>query len=61
MTATSIPSAETRPTDDRAGPRIEPTRVACPFCGRQGVTEETANLCRCGRWFAVVDGQEVAR
>lgn len=50
----NIPEAETRPTDERAGPDIEPTRVQCPYCERTGVTEMAVNMCRCGRWFEVV-------
>lgn len=28
-------------------------RVECPACHREAYTNHRANLCRCGRWFAI--------
>lgn len=58
--ASTVPAAETAPTERRAGADIDPHRVECWACRRSGVTENTVNLCRCGRWFEVLTGGDDA-
>lgn len=54
MSNSRIAEADTRLTNRREGDEIPPTRVECPACWRDGVTDKEINLCGCGRWFEVV-------
>lgn len=47
----AVPIAETAPTDRRGGDSIEPTRIECWACGREGIVDrEVARCGGCGRW-----------
>lgn len=60
MSAT-LPTADTRPTDERAGESISAHRANCPFCGRGGTVAITIQLCDgCGRWFEAIPSDEGA-